>query len=215
MDTSLLFQNLPRCHFQPPTTELRSNRADKPTGNPLWISLLRRDETRSKRLINQNSVHWIFCHALQLRTWPSQRSMSGTFSRLALMSLVWNNFPSKYIHGQQCSHGIGCPQASFAKSAISTPLINKADSWIPRGSRFSICFGKKKQKTSLVRTEWDAIQLFHQLHYLQIENIVILKSCQTFYTWMPVWPEESMWSYNLYMQNCNAMEGCCSHPFTL
>lgn len=72
-------------------------------------------------------------------TWPSQRSMSGTFSRLALMSLVWNNFPSKYIQGQQCSQGMGCPQASLAKRAISTPLMKRADSWIPRGSRFSIC----------------------------------------------------------------------------
>lgn len=115
-----------------------------------------RDDMWNKWLINPPHLTllkiwhtWDSVTLPKLHTWPSQRSMSGTFSRLALMSLVWNNFPSKYIHGQQCSHGIGCPQASFAKSAISTPLINKADSWIPRGSRFSICF--KKKIVNLVR----------------------------------------------------------------
>lgn len=102
----------------------------------------------------QKQTHWsstdylfVHTHTYSIRhhthhrtniTWPSQRSMRGAFSRLALMSLVWNNFPSKYIHGQQCSHGIGCPQASLANNAMSTPLMNNAESWIPRGSRFSI-----------------------------------------------------------------------------
>lgn len=81
-------------------------------------------------------------------TWPSQRSMSWTFSLLALMSLLCNSLPSRYIQGQQCSQGIGCPQASFANRAMSTPLMNRAASWTPRGSRLLIC---RRQTPTLLK----------------------------------------------------------------
>lgn len=81
-------------------------------------------------------VEWSYC------TWPSQRSMRGALSRLALMSLLWSSLPSKYIHGQQCSHGMGWPHTSLANRAMSTPLINRAASWTPRVSRLSICRNK-------------------------------------------------------------------------
>lgn len=72
-------------------------------------------------------------------TWPSQRSMSCVFSLWVRMSLLCSSLPSKYIQGQQCSQGIGCPHASLANRAMSTPLMNKAANWTPWRSSLSIC----------------------------------------------------------------------------
>lgn len=72
-------------------------------------------------------------------TWPSQRSMSCAFSLWVRMSLLCSSLPSKYIQGQQCSQGIGCPHASLANRAMSTPLMNKAANWTPRRSSLLIC----------------------------------------------------------------------------
>lgn len=83
-------------------------------------------------------------------TWPSQRSMSWAFSLLALMSLLCSSLPSKYIHGQQCSQGMGCPHASLANMAMSTPFMNRAASSTPRGSRLSICRRKNNPKTFIL-----------------------------------------------------------------
>lgn len=89
---------------------------------------------------------WLVC-GVDEATWPSQRSMSWAFSLLALTSLLCSSLPSKYIQGQQCSQGIGCPHASLANRAMSTPLMNRAASWTPRASRLSIC----RRETSRLR----------------------------------------------------------------
>lgn len=98
----------------------------------VWLITL-----RLLRLCELIMFHWLVCDVGEA-TWPSQMSMSWTVSLLAL-SLLCSSLPSKYIQGQQCSQGIGWPQVSLANRAMSTPLINRAASWTPQGSRLFIC----------------------------------------------------------------------------
>ena len=55
-------------------------------------------------------------------TFPSHSSSVAMFND-DCNHLLWNSFPSKNSHGQQNSHGTGDPQASFAISATSMPLM--------------------------------------------------------------------------------------------
>lgn len=51
---------------------------------------------------------------------------------LALRSLKWKSFPSNESHGQHMAQGIGAPQTSLAKMAVSIPDMKRAATCTPR-----------------------------------------------------------------------------------